>query len=98
MSPFKCLAVELRKLDLVSLIMLPGVLALLIADDLDAEEQEILGVIMSNTGTFLSNIAVYTEAHKLNQEQDSQQQIDQLRKENREIKKLLEDIQSRFKS
>lgn len=97
MSPFKALATELRQLDLVSFIMLPGILALLIADDLDPEDQEILGVIMSNTGTFLSNIAAYTEAHKLNKAEDSQQQIDQLKRENREMKKLLEDIQSKFK-
>lgn len=57
----KSLAEELLALDIVSFAVLPGVIALLIADGLESEEQEVLGTVFTNIGDILTSLAFLAE-------------------------------------
>ena len=57
----KELVAFLESLDVVSLSILPGVIAILLSDGLAASEQDLLGNFITNIGDILSTIAIFYE-------------------------------------
>jgi hypothetical protein len=55
---------HLLALDVVSLSMLPNIIALLLADGLTIDEQDLLGSFITDIGDELSTIAVYLAANE----------------------------------